>query len=466
MAKSLTEMTQDAAKLKNEGRHAEAIDVMRAMVEQAPENVAVLHNLAATLGDAGQYREAVDVLKRAFELGLNAPESWLVYSRALSGIQAFEEAEQAFLTLLRMRPLDHDAHREFAQLIWMRTGDRDKALALLNRAIEANPSAAPLHMARAQVYGQTGDSATEYAVIKEAARLSQNPHLEYAACNSALADRKFAEAVEHGRRAAAALPDNAGVLSAYSMALLAVGDAAGALKIIDELREREPFQQLYIALQATAWRLLNDDRYHEIYDYDSLVGRYPLDTPSGWSSLDVYLQDLIAGLDEAHRFKTHPFYQSVRKGSQISSIEGADNPAMRSFRSAAAGPVRKYVASLGAGRDPLRSRQLGAYRIFSSWSISLPPEGYHVDHVHPQGWLSSACHLRLAEGGGDSEKAGWLKLGEPGLATSPALGPERFIKPEPGVMVIFPSYMWHGTVDFSSGPPRLTVAVDIVPAAD
>lgn len=458
-------MTQEAATLKNEGRHAEAIDILRSMVETAPDNVAVLHNLAAALGDAGQYREAIKILKRGFELGLNAPESWLVYARALSGVQAFKEAEQAFLTLLKLRPLDHDAHREFAQLIWMSTGDRDRALALLNRAIQANPSAASLHIARAQVFGQTGDSATEYAIIKEAARLSRDPNMEHAACNSALADQKFDEAVEHGRRAVSVLSDSPTALSAYAMALLAVGDAAGALEIIENLRQRAPYHQLFIALQATAWRLLNDERYHEIYDYDSMVGRYSLDTPSGWSSLDSYLDDLIAGLDEAHRFKTHPFYQSVRKGSQISSIEGADNAAMRAFREAARGPVQRHIEALGEGSDPLRSRQLGGYRIFSSWSISLPPEGYHVNHVHPEGWLSSACHLRLADNRDDSDKAGWLKLGEPGVATRPALEPERFIKPERGVMVLFPSYMWHGTVDFSSGPPRLTVAVDIVPAA-
>ena len=31
-----------------------------------------------------------------------------------------------------------------------------------------------------------------------------------------------------------------------------------------------------------------------------------------------------------------------------------------------------------------------------------------------------------------------------------------------GRLVLFPSYMWHGTVPFSSADPRLTCAFDIV----
>jgi hypothetical protein len=32
--------------------------------------------------------------------------------------------------------------------------------------------------------------------------------------------------------------------------------------------------------------------------------------------------------------------------------------------------------------------------------------------------------------------------------------------------VLFPSYMWHGTVPFGGDTTRLTIAFDIVPARD
>jgi hypothetical protein len=97
--------------------------------------------------------------------------------------------------------------------------------------------------------------------------------------------------------------------------------------------------------------------------------------------------------------------------------------------------------------------------------VRLRPHGFHINHVHQLGWLSSACHIELPAAVEQSEdRQGWLKFGEPGVATQPALPPEHFVKPEPGRLVLFPSYMWHGTVPFEGDQDRLTVAFDVIPA--
>ncbi|MGH8121811.1 MAG: putative 2OG-Fe(II) oxygenase, partial [Rudaea sp.] len=65
----------------------------------------------------------------------------------------------------------------------------------------------------------------------------------------------------------------------------------------------------------------------------------------------------------------------------------------------------------------------------------------------------------------DERHAGWLKFGEPGIATTPPLAAEHFIRPEPGLLALFPSYFWHGTVPFDGNDTRLTIAFDLVPAS-
>jgi hypothetical protein len=64
----------------------------------------------------------------------------------------------------------------------------------------------------------------------------------------------------------------------------------------------------------------------------------------------------------------------------------------------------------------------------------------------------------------ETEPQGWLKFGEPGIPTNPRLTAEHFTKPRPGYLVLFPSYMWHGTVPFSGTESRLSAAMDVVPA--
>jgi hypothetical protein len=70
--------------------------------------------------------------------------------------------------------------------------------------------------------------------------------------------------------------------------------------------------------------------------------------------------------------------------------------------------------------------------------------------------------LDLPTPDGSQPRAGWLAFGEASLGLE-GFGPDHFVRPEPGMLVLFPSYMWHGTVPFVEGGRRLTAAFDVVP---
>jgi hypothetical protein len=40
------------------------------------------------------------------------------------------------------------------------------------------------------------------------------------------------------------------------------------------------------------------------------------------------------------------------------------------------------------------------------------------------------------------------------------------VQPRPGRLVLFPSYMWHGTMPIEGEAPRMTIAFDMVPRPD
>ena len=127
-------------------------------------------------------------------------------------------------------------------------------------------------------------------------------------------------------------------------------------------------------------------------------------------------------------------------------------------------PIRDYVSRL---RDadtahPTDRRKNAAYRLAGSWSVQLQPGGFHINHVHPQGWLSSAYYVELPDVADEATRAGWLKFGESGVPVE-GCAPDHYVRPYPGLLVLFPSYVWHGTVPFESGGRRLTAAFDVVP---
>jgi hypothetical protein len=58
--------------------------------------------------------------------------------------------------------------------------------------------------------------------------------------------------------------------------------------------------------------------------------------------------------------------------------------------------------------------------------------------------------------------SGWLKFGETRYPV-PGITPEGVVQPSAGRLVLFPSYMWHGTNAIHGDQPRTTIAFDAVP---
>lgn len=419
------------------------------------------HNVAAALGDAGFWRDAARHIERTFACGGDAPESWLVRARARAELADYDGAEGAYQEALNRRPLLYDAHRELAQLRWMRLGDMSAATAPLDEAI-ARLQSLQLRVLKAQVAEGAGFVAESYEQFAQlCAAAPGDPALATLASQSALSAGDLSAALSLARRGYEAAPSAPGPAVAFVSACLASGQLEPAAAPLAHLRASAPENQHAIALQALLWRLSGDGRYRELYDYDAFVRGYELATPPGWRDLPSYVSDLTTALLAAHRTRAHPFNQSIKQGTQATRIFDLEHPALRALPTALDPPLRQYLADLGQGDDPLRARNRGDYAVHGVWSIRMEAGGRHIDHVHSQGWISSACYISLPENAPGKE--GWLKFGEPGLAMSSPCPAERFFEPAPGRLALFPSYMWHGTVPFSSPGARLTFAFDLIP---
>lgn len=453
------------AALKALGRTAEAIVQSERSRDLEPQNGVAWHNLAAAYGDLQRFTLAEAATAKAQALGIDAPETWLVRGRALWGLDRLDEAQAAFEHAIRRRPFYADAHRELAQLIWMRTGDLAAATRQYKAALKARPGDQPMIVDHARVLQFGGDLAgADRALAAMAEHPDAQPLLKGAAAQVAV---KFDpdRAARYALEAVAAKPGDDDLLRTLCEVRLAQGDARDASRIAEDLVARDPLDQGNLMLQGTAWRLAGDPRHRAGADYDALVRARIIDAPPGWPNLAAYLADLTAALERMHVMRTHPIGQSLRGGTQTNqNLLESEDPAVKAFPQAVDGAIRAYLAALGRGDDPVRRRNTGKYRFSGIWSVRLKGQGYHVDHLHPEGWLSSACYIAVppvVEAGGHE---GWIKFGEPGIPTRPPLAAERFEKPEPGKLVLFPSYMWHGTAPFSGEVPRLTVAFDLVPA--
>jgi len=453
--------------LKGLGRRQEALVFDRRATVRYPTSGVAWHNLAATLGDLGHGAEAVQAMEHGMRLGLDGALSWGVLARAKAAAGDLDGSERAYQEVLRRAPGRPETAVEYADVVWMRRGDLDEAQAVLDHAAHAGGPPAPLLLAKARLYDAAGQAEKGADLLVLAAeRMPDEPGVMMAAAQAALERGRLEEAGRLIGAVEARVPGLPGVLNQAAIIHLAQGRADLALAKARQGLEVAPEDQSLWGWAATAARAVGDPLYRELYDYEAMVGVYDIEAPAGWADLPAYLADLAAALNRIHLYNEHPSSQSLRHGSQTTyRLTGSGDPAIKAFFKAVDKPIREHIARMGEGTDPARSRNTGDYRIEGAWSVRLKPGGFHKDHFHPEGWLSSAFYVETPESALDSpEKQGWIRFGQPPFKTDPPLPAEHFVRPKPGRLVLFPSYMWHGTVPFTTEERRLTIAFDAVPA--
>ncbi len=182
--------------------------------------------------------------------------------------------------------------------------------------------------------------------------------------------------------------------------------------------------------------------------------------------MEDFNAELGAYLEQMHPQTDAYPEQSLRGGTQTEgSLFGAGHALVEKLRTRVEEAISRYVAELPADdRHPFLSRRAGNFGYSGAWSSLLRDQGFHVNHLHPLGWISSCYYVTVPQETKDPDtRNGWIKFGEPSLDIQLENAIRRAVQPVPGRLVLFPSYMWHGTVPLRAPSARTTIAFDVVP---
>ncbi|MGH8190563.1 MAG: tetratricopeptide repeat protein, partial [Rhodanobacteraceae bacterium] len=425
--------TQHVRALVALGRNADAVAFYRDDLEGSPDDIAAVHALAMALQASNRHAEAARIAQRAIDRGHKSAALQHTRARSLVATGEFERAEAALRDCLQLEPQRVEAHNDLARLVWMRTGNSAQATAMLDRAIARFGNNDALWAAKAAVLQGSGDARAAYACL--AARVDRPQPPPALLIRAGLAALEFdpSTALSLAERALRVQPSDSSARKLLVAAQLGVGDVRGALELCDALRAEEPDDQYLIALQTTAWRMLGDERYARFCDYRKRVVPYRLEAPSPWSNLNDFLADLKQSLGKLHDALRHPLlFQSLRHGTETTEdLARSQDPVVQALFKAFDAPIRDYMSRIGHGADPLQRRNHGAYRFNGSWSVRLRASGFHHNHVHPRGWISSACYIELPDRVADARsREGVLTFAEPGILTTPVLHDEHEVQPQ------------------------------------
>ena len=275
---------------------------------------------------------------------------------------------------------------------------------------------------------------------------------------------QYQESCEAYQKALTLRPGDYELIIQYARACLSAGKFDDCGSLIQGAMQQAPNSQLLFALAATL-RRKKGESYHTLYNYDAFIQSYDLKPPSGYETIEDFNKALKDCLERHHSFKSEPLNQSLRMGIQTDTdLAVIDDPVLTSFFEMIDAPILNYMEKMGYdSAHPLKRRNTHQYRINGAWSVKLSSQGYHVNHVHPMGWISSSYYVDVPDVVQNSkDKQGWIKFGEPDIPGL-NLSAEKYVEPKAGRLVLFPSYMWHGTVPFSGNQTRLTLPFDVLP---
>src|SRR5579883_1366513 len=436
-------------------RLEEAESAHRRAIELDPQNKVAHHNLGALLVQM-ERPEAMEALETARKLGAEGFETAFARGRAALNEGDLDEAERSFERAAELRPLDVEAQSTLARVRFMR-GDPAFVRTLVT-AVKANRDNPGLQLLLGEILWRAGQLSEAETLVRDLLKRPTPAPAAQSTLAAILFDQgRVDEAETYALEAAAMRPEEHAVLLNVVTILLARDRVEDAVPFIEAQLRRHPDSQMWLAYEATASRILGTERYHHLYDYDRLVRVFDLEAPPGWSSMAELNRDLASALHDRHRFSNHPLDQTLRNGTQTSrSLLTDPHPAVRAILQAFEQPIEEYRRALHAlGDHPLSRANVGATGFTGAWSVRLRRNGFHVNHIHPEGMLSSAYYVEIPPETEDPQlKSGWIKFGEPRYAI-PGLTAERYVQPKPGRLVLFPSYMWHGTNPIYGEEPRL-----------
>lgn len=432
---------------------------------------AELQQRASALYQSGQLEEALAVCA---EIIRRHPERADLH--AFAGVIALklgnnESAAGFYRAAVDRQPGFTEAHYNLGTAL-LRFEKFDDAVTSFRRAVELNPDLAPAHhnLGNAlQALGQLEEAGAAYRTTLDLAPRAADTIRNLGMVLQKL--KRTGEAEEAFRRAIAIKPGWSSAYNNLVNLLLETGAGEAAIEACDQWLARAPGSIEAMAFKCAA---LNEaghrDEHAYLLDFDNFVLIKRWSEIPGFDSVEAFNHALAEHVRAHPTLKVPPrddptyHHPKLHITEELLGEETGPMAALERMMRSAIAEYREFIA--GRTGHPFLANWPARWRL-SSWGVLMQGAGNLAPHIHLDGYLGGIYYPLMPDIVGDDKndkkKSGWFELGRPPselpLKAAPRIKP---IKPEEGLMILFPGYYYHATVPFESKQQRISVAFDVV----
>jgi len=452
--------------LHDQAAAAELLDAaVRAHGDQ-PAPAAWYRVLGETCVGQGQLSAAIRAFQAALSVDANDADTWRWLGRVLRRVDDLPAALSACRRAVDLSPADWAARGDLA-VVLMDMCAFDEAAASFDEALARAGDVPALIVGRARLDAHCGRRPRAIAALEACAAKNPNHVPAIATLAIALRDEgRLGDATAAFRRAIAVAPGEAAFWCGLGRTLLEDGQAGEALAVAAELLRRRPGHAGGLALESLARLALGDaDGAARLLDHDRFVVRRRLPVPPGYPDLASFNTALAAAAATHPTLHRAPLRHATAGGLHSGSLLIEPVPAIEAFQASLRVAIEDYSRALpDEPEHPFVSRRPPSWSL-DLWCVVMDRGGHQIPHIHPEAWLSGVYYPLVPEGVRDGDgPGGWLAFGEPDRDfPSPLERRIVHLRPEEGLLVLFPSYFFHRTIPLDTKGPRISVAFDVIP---
>lgn len=417
-----------------DGQWRQAIGIAERLLSAAPEDVAALQLKARGLKAMGAIEAAQAAATQAMALSPGATTRLLLASvLAVSPDRAERLRALELLQQAELRSVDPGLVDGLLAELQLGLGQFQDALGSAERAVGAVPTRADWWAHGIDAAQAIGGPQRALKAIETAPQVVQSQPLI---------------GVRHARQ------------------LLALGRAGDALNTIDRVLREAPQDQEAIALRGLALdRLGHPAEALRWLACESFVQASRPNPPPGFRGTEEFLSTLGTEIRRHPTLRTEPLGRTARRAAQTGDLLAGGGIAAQGLARMVEAEIDTYLRRLKP--DPNRPflRRLPTRYQLRFWGNRIEAGGELGAHLHSGKWLTGVYFVKLpvSLGTRSDEPAGWLEFNRPPLPLPEASNASlRLIRPEEGVLLLFPAYLWHRTVPFAGMGERLSVAFDLL----
>ena len=446
-----------------------AIDHFDRAVRLAPQEWEILHNLGVVLQEAGLLEQAADVLSEAIHQKNDSADSHATLAVVRFGLGDPEAGFEECWKALELDPEHWGAHRCFMD---MKLGlEKPEEVHLSYQwACDEHPGNVRLWVGLGAAYAEVKAYQDAEDRLRHAVSIDPNLAEAHSVLGKALfGQERYEEAIEAYQRATELDPEDAATLESYGRCLMQAGQFAEAVPQLERAHRIMPRNNSIMGWLTVAMTETDDPRVEDILDYDrDIVTRF-ITAPEGFDSVEDFNETLHRELEEQHELRPVPKDQTMQGGTQIpGNVFSETTESAQALRQAIHQTIQDYIADLE--RDPEHPflRYLNPkFRFIDSWSTILygAGVGYDMSHIHVEAWLSGVYYVKIPEFPEEVWETGegCIQFGEPPDGfVSEKNRTRRLVRPQAGMLALFPSYVWHGVRPFNREGTRHAIAFDVV----